>query len=76
MLEIADDFGFLSGYNSMDNLQKRAADLSLKYEIYLNIVDFYSEIIDFKFRAFHFYPIYIKHTFRFIRINPLLSCTR
>jgi len=55
MSEINENFGFLYGsslMDSMDYIQKCAADLSLKNETDLNSSDFISEIKNFKSQAF------------------------
>lgn len=60
IFEISENFGFLCGSSLMDNsldyIQKCAADLSLKYEVDLNSSDFISEIKDFKSQAFSLLP--------------------
>lgn len=55
MNEVCEDFSFLFGWSlesmSIGDLQKSAADLAIKYSNDLSIVDFTSEIENFKFQA-------------------------
>ncbi|KAL4085388.1 hypothetical protein QTP88_027247 [Uroleucon formosanum] len=64
LMEVADDFGFLSGaslYNmSTIELKKAAMDLAMKYEKNINCAEFIDEITDFQHVVKSIIPDHIK----------------